>query len=107
MAPTLLENESNSTSLVLKEVRWARQNAYRCHVCLIPEDDGTWSAIVVNLPGAASCGDSEEEALLNVREALVGLIRSYLADEEAIPWCDTTAECIPQNAKQVWIFVNA
>jgi len=107
MAPALVENESNSTSFVFEEVVWPEQAAYRCHVCLIPEEDGTWSAIVLNLPGAASCGDSEEEALLNVREAIVGVVQSYLADGEAIPWCDTTADDIPQNAKQTWILVNA
>ncbi len=31
-------------------------------ICLIPEEQGGYSAIVLNLPGAGSCGDSEEEA---------------------------------------------
>lgn len=106
MAPVILENESKATSFVFEEVGWP-EHGYRCHICLIPEDDGTWSAIVLNLPGAASCGKSEEEALENVREAIVGVIKSYLADDETIPWCDSVSDDIPQNAKQTWILVNA
>ncbi len=34
---------------------WSETTAYRCHVCLICEEDGTFSAIVLNLPGAGSC----------------------------------------------------
>ena len=58
---------------------------YPCRVRLIAEDDGTWSAIVLNLPGAGSCGATEEEALENVREAVRGLIASYTEDGEIIP----------------------
>jgi len=107
MAPALLENQSNSTSFVFEEVQWSNPVAYRCRVCLIPEDDGTWSAIVLNLPGAASCGNTEEEALANAREAIVGLIESYLADREPIPWNDAKPNDIPQGATQTWILVNA
>ncbi len=32
------------------------------HVELIPEDDGTFSVIVPDLPGVGSCGDTEAEA---------------------------------------------
>ncbi len=86
---------------------WSETTAYRCHVCLICEEDGTFSAIVLNLPGAGSCGDTEEEALQNVREAVQGVIESYNASGETVPWKDSEPEDIPEGAKQTWILVNA
>ena len=85
----------------------AVSTTYRCHVCLIPEEDGSFSAIVVNLPGAGSCGDTEEEALENVREAILGVIESYIASGEEIPWKDAESEDIPAGAKHKWMLVNA
>ena len=51
MTPALLENESNSTTFMFEEVEWAQKTAYRCHVCLVREEDGQFSAFVLNLPG--------------------------------------------------------
>jgi predicted RNase H-like HicB family nuclease len=42
------------------------------------DEVGAWSAICPELPGCASAGDSKEEALVNIREA----IDVYLASEE-------------------------
>lgn len=109
MGPTLplLESDSNSTSFVFESLEWAAQAAYRCHVCLIPEDDGTWSAIVLNLPGAGSCGMTEETALENVKEAILGVIESYEMDGQAVPWQDSEMDDVPDGAKLIWILVNA
>lgn len=87
---------------------WASlNNTYRCHVCFVEEEDGTFSAIVLNLPGCGSCGDTMEEAERNVREAIVGVIESYVEAGEGIPWCMTESEDIPRNATLKWILVNA
>jgi predicted RNase H-like HicB family nuclease len=86
---------------------WSARTAYRCHVGLIREEDGSFSAIVLNLPGAGSCGETEQEALENVREAILGVIESYLASGEEIPWKDSESEDIPAGAKTKWILVNA
>src|SRR5688500_15329283 len=77
--------------------------SYRCHLAIIREDNGTFSVIVLNLPGAGSCGDSEEEAVANAREAVVGVIESYLEDKEDINWLDDSQYQIPEGAKQKWI----
>ena len=107
MTPDLLENESNSTSFVFDEVEWPEQAAYRCHICLVQEDDEQISAIVLNLPGAASCGATECEALENVRESILGLIEVYKEHGDPIPWVvDSRSEEIPNGARTQWILVN-
>jgi predicted RNase H-like HicB family nuclease len=106
MTPTLLENESNSTSFVFDSVEWPEESAYRCHICLVPEEDGQFSAIVLNLPGAASCGKSESDALANVKESVRGLIAVYEEHGDPIPWKDYRSEEIPNGAKTQWILVN-
>ena len=96
-------------SVVICSPRSSSKRATRCRclVCLIPEEDGTWSALVLSLPGAGSCGPTKEEALDRVREAIDGLIESYQEDGETIPWCDPRPEQIPSNAELAWIVVNA
>ena len=81
--------------------------SYRCHLALVRESDGEHSAIVLNLPGAGSCGATEEEAVANVREAVLGVIRSYLEDGMDIPWQDSDPTDIPEGARQKWILVDA
>ncbi len=79
--------------------------SYRAHVLLIPEDDGTVSAAVVNLPGVGSCGDSEEEAIANVREAFAAAVESYLEAGKKIPWRDATNDDV-NDKRCIWIVVH-
>jgi predicted RNase H-like HicB family nuclease len=50
----------------------------KLHVVLEPSDEGGFTVFVPSLPGCISEGDSEEEALANIREA----IALYLEPEE-------------------------
>lgn len=50
-----------------------------------PEDDGGYTVYCPALPGCASQGDTYEEALANIREAITGYIKSLLADGLPIP----------------------
>lgn len=50
----------------------------RIRVELIREVEGGWSAVCPELPGCASCGDTREEALSNVREAIALYLRPDL-----------------------------
>ena len=84
-----------------------RHSSYRCHICTIREEDGTFSVIVLNLPGCGSCGDTKEEAQQNVREAILGVIESHLQAGEQIPWKDSTSKDIPEGCEHKWIIVNA
>jgi predicted RNase H-like HicB family nuclease len=98
-------NDSNKVTGSVED--WGPQKVYRCHVCLIPEDDGTFSAIVLNLPGTGSCGRTREEAIENVREAILGVIESHTAHGESIPWKDPDPAEIPSSGEPKWILVNA
>jgi predicted RNase H-like HicB family nuclease len=40
------------------------------YVRLIPEEDGGYSVVVPGLPGCVSQGDSKDQALENVKEAI-------------------------------------
>jgi len=80
--------------------------AYRFHVALVTESNGRVSTIALNLPGLASDGENEEEALANFAEAASLIIESYLEDSEEIPWTEPKSSDIPANAKCQWIFVD-
>lgn len=58
---------------------------YECHVALIQEEDG-YSAIVLNLPGCVSQGDTREESIENVKEAIAAVIESYVDMDMPLPW---------------------
>ena len=100
----LLTNESKP-DFTLGEPCWGPK-AVRCHLAIVREDDGTYSAIALNLPGAGSCGDTEEEAVKNAKEAILGAIKGHLDKGRPIPWRDQTQYSIPDGAKQKWILVN-
>jgi predicted RNase H-like HicB family nuclease len=51
----------------------------KLNVVLEPSEDGGFTVYVPALPGCVSEGDSEEEALANIREA----IELYLEDNES------------------------
>ncbi len=96
-------------------VRLARQHGrrhlsqtYRFHILLTQEDETDFvSAIVLNLPGVSSCGDTDEEVLANVKEAISAALESYREAGEAIPWKDSSDVVIPPGARRKWIIQNA
>jgi predicted RNase H-like HicB family nuclease len=58
----------------------------KVHVVLEPSDEGGYTAIVPALPGCISEGDTRDEALANIQEA----IQLYLepADDDTALWPD-------------------
>ena len=52
------------------------------------KEDGTFVSYCLNLTGAVSCGDSLQEAVENLREAVAGCISSYLEAGKEIPWTE-------------------
>jgi predicted RNase H-like HicB family nuclease len=54
-------------------------------VVLEPESDGGFSVYVPDLPGCASQGETQVEALANIREAIELHIEGLKADGMAVP----------------------
>ena len=59
--------------------------SYLFRVELTEEDDGRWSAEAPALPGCATCGDTQEEALANIHDAVEAYIRDMHKAGEVIP----------------------
>ena len=59
---------------------------------LIPEEDGTYFVKVKELPGCMSYGDTAEEAIKMIREAMIGWLESAIERGLEIPLPDTTKE---------------
>lgn len=84
-----------------------KAKAYECLVLLCPEDEGGFSVHALTLPGAVSQGETEQEALDNIREAIEAAIEEYKARGVPIPWESVEIDEIPKAAREKWILVNA
>jgi predicted RNase H-like HicB family nuclease len=85
------------------------ERSLRLPVVLVPEGDGGFAAFAATLPGAASQGDTEAEALANIREALEGVLESYRDLGKRPPWRDE-AECPERSepgALTRWVEIHA
>ena len=54
-------------------------------VAVTKESDGRWSAECPALPGCATWGDSERDALKNVREAVEAYVEDLVKAGETVP----------------------
>ena len=72
-------------SISAADWRPLEQKTYRCVVRLLSEPEGGFSVTVPALPGVASQGETQEEALANIREALEGVLAVY-QEQGRIPW---------------------
>lgn len=54
-------------------------------VILIPDEDGGYAVEVPSLPGCISQGDTIDEALANIKEAIELHIADMLANDEEVP----------------------
>jgi predicted RNase H-like HicB family nuclease len=86
---------------------WRESKAYRFHLLITKDDEDTFSVVVLNLPGVGTCGETEEDAMESVKEAICGAVEEYRAAGMTIPWKDTSHEEIPPGAKQKWIILDA
>ncbi len=64
------------------------------------EDDGGYSVFAPKLPGAASQGDTLDEAVTNIREAIQGVLASYAASGMPIPWRTIGTDEHPQGIER-------
>jgi predicted RNase H-like HicB family nuclease len=95
-------NESVQPTVTGVTPTFGEPNSFRCNVRLCPEEEGGFSVFALNLPGAISQGDTEEEALSNIREACSGVIKAYLQRDGQIPWGPVEAEDCA-GSKECWI----
>jgi predicted RNase H-like HicB family nuclease len=63
-------------------------------VVIEPADDGSFSVWVPDLPGCASCGDTRDEALANIAEAIRGHIETLRTHGEPVPQPRSTATVV-------------
>ncbi len=82
-------------------------NRRECRALLIPEEEGGFSVVCTSLPGVASQGETEIDAIANLREAFLGAIQSYQELGMEIPWGKDSLVERPANAKEIWIVVDA
>ena len=52
-------------------------------VLIYPGEDGYWVAECPSLPGCISQGGNKEEAIVNIREAIAGYIKSL--EDDGLP----------------------
>jgi predicted RNase H-like HicB family nuclease len=97
--------EQNSQAVTGLRNRLAGR-VYECRVWLCPEEEGGYSAIAPFLPGVASQGETQEEALENIREAFQGAAAEYIESNGQIPWCADAPRPKPHGAVEKWILVN-
>lgn len=81
-------------------------DVYECRVWLCPEEDGGYSAIVPLLPGVASQGETQAEALENIKEAFQGVAAEYISCGDKLPWQNDVGQQKPNNVIEKWILVN-
>jgi predicted RNase H-like HicB family nuclease len=56
----------------------------RLRIVLEPSDEGGYTAVVPSLPGCISEGNSKEEALVNIKEA-IELYLEPVDDDQVVP----------------------
>lgn len=68
---------------ISKNLDYYREQRYRIE--LIPEEDGSWAAIIPDLPGCVGAGETIAEALDMLEDAKVGWLTSRLKHGDPIP----------------------
>lgn len=104
--PTILWENDARTEFV-KQPDWKTTDSRRLYLNISRDSNGTFSAVVVNLPGTGSCGDTEEEAIANAMEAARAAIDLYEDDNEEVPWADPALAEIPFGTKRKVVILDA
>ena len=84
---------------------YAPGTVFSCQVYLVPDVEGGFSASVADLPGVASEGDTEEETLANITEALAAAIEAYKQEGRKAPWLKAPRSPHPEALTR-WVTVH-
>ena len=68
-------------------------------VILEPEENGSYSVHCPALPGCSSQGNTLKEALSNIKEAILGILKVYR--EERMPVSKETSEMVTEEIRQI------
>ncbi|MDP3878940.1 MAG: type II toxin-antitoxin system HicB family antitoxin [Dehalococcoidales bacterium] len=68
-------------------------------VILEPEEDGGYSVHCPALPGCSSQGDTLDEALSNIREAILGVLK--VRQQEGMSPPEETPEIVTEEIRQI------
>ena len=84
------------------------RDVYSLEVRLCPEQVGGYSIYVPGLPGVVSEGETQEQALAGITEALQAAIEGYSREGRPVPWAgiEDQPESEPGEIK-TWITVDA
>jgi predicted RNase H-like HicB family nuclease len=93
----VIELENKAVTYKGKVDDWHSGKMYRVYLLITQDEEGTYSAVALNLPGAGSCGDTEAEAVENAKESVVGLLESYRDAGADVPWRDPLSTDIPTD----------
>jgi predicted RNase H-like HicB family nuclease len=99
------DNRRGSECTPVHVYSWnALKSSFDCEVAFFRSDDSPgYTAVATKFPGVVSQGDSLDEAVCNVKEALEAAIAFYLLDGEAIPsksnWFEVPAGSIKRRVR--------
>ncbi len=79
--------------------------SYRIQLLTTQDEDGVYSSVALNLPGAGSCGDTIEQSIANAKEAIKAVLEAYKESGDPIPWEEVTADKVVEGELKV-IFVH-
>jgi len=83
----MIPMEAERTKPVYKVEKWNHDEAYRLTVSIFKDEgDEDYTALALNLPGAAGCGETHDEAVESLKESVLGLIKAYKGHGDKIPW---------------------
>lgn len=77
----------------------SKEYDYKFTVILEPEAEGGYSVHCAALPGCSSQGNTLEETLDNIREAILGVLKVRQKDELPVP--KETAEMVTEEIGQI------
>lgn len=83
------------------------RRVFECEVVLEPPEHGLIAVYAAKLPGAVSQGATEQEALVNIHEALTALFATYDQTHGGIPPWTENIEDVPPGSCRRWIAVDA
>ena len=71
-------------------------------VVIYPGEDGYWVAECPSLPGCISQGETKQEAVANIKEAIEGYVLSL--EEDGLPIPDEHFESLVHLGKRNWSY---